>query len=205
MTRRAFCFWKFVVHRFLADWLRTVIREDVKNTPSPSPPSPKTWIVPKAHMKCSCDVSKQYVDTWWAQAADTQKMEMKVVRKDNLSVEGPKLTFRNTWAHRTPTFVSMPPGTESNMQTWNFDPIPSESRNWPDEELQGQAAYAKNWRIQVWCSAVTDASFHCQRVHQKAYQEEAISRWSSRSSNCLYWYYTIGKGSIQRHHQKSRD
>ena len=37
----------------------------------PSPPSPETRIVPKAHMKCSCDVSKQSVDTWWAQAADT--------------------------------------------------------------------------------------------------------------------------------------
>ena len=37
------------------------------------------------------------------------------------------------------------------FQTWNFDPIPSESRNWPDEDLQGQVVHAKNWRIQVWC------------------------------------------------------
>ena len=28
----------------------------------------------------------------------------------------------------------------------------------------------------------------------KSYQEETISRWSSRSSSGLFWYYTIGKG-----------
>ena len=34
--------------------------------------------------------------------------------------------------------------TESNLQTCNFDPIPSESRNWPDENLQGQAVHENN-------------------------------------------------------------
>ena len=29
----------------------------------------------------------------------------------------------------------MPRETEKILQTWNFDPIPSESRNWPDEDL----------------------------------------------------------------------
>ena len=31
--------------------------------------------------------------------------------------------------------------------TWNFDPIVSESHNWPDENLQGQAVHEKNQRI----------------------------------------------------------
>ena len=62
----------------------------------------------------------------------------------------------------------MPRETESNLQTWNFDPIPSESRNWLAENLQGRNL--KN--SQTWCSAVTDASFHCQRVHQKDQLED---------------------------------
>ena len=30
----------------------------------------------------------------------------------------------------------MPRETECNLQTWNLDPIPSESRNWPDESYK---------------------------------------------------------------------
>ena len=37
--------------------------------------------------------------------------------------------------------------TESNLQTWNFDPIPSESRNWTDENLQGKAVHENNYWI----------------------------------------------------------
>ena len=35
----------------------------------------------------------------------------------------------------------MPRETESNLQTWNFHPIPSEGRNWPDEDLQGRTEF----------------------------------------------------------------
>ena len=73
MTRRASCFGKFVVHRFLADRFRTAIREAVEKTLSLSTFLPQKTRIPKAHMKCSCDVRKQSVDTWWAQAADIRE------------------------------------------------------------------------------------------------------------------------------------
>ena len=47
-------------------------------------------------------------------------------------------------------------------------------QNWPDEKVQGPAVHAMNWRIQVCCSAVTEASFHCQRVHQKDQHEDSL-------------------------------
>ena len=37
----------------------------------------------------------------------------------------------------------MPRETERIFQTWNFDPLPYESRNWPDKELQGQTVHEK--------------------------------------------------------------
>ena len=46
--------------------------------------------------------------------------------------------------------------------------IPSESRNWPDENLQGQAVHAKNWRF-----VFPETSFHCQRIYEQDQQKEA--------------------------------
>ena len=39
----------------------------------------------------------------------------------------------------------------------------------------------KKWRIQVWCSAEADASFHCLSVHQKDQQELIFKIVDSRS------------------------
>ena len=96
-----------------------------------------------------------------------QRWKRELFAEDSLSLERTKSNTPKYMGSQNSDVSSMPRETESNLQTWNFDPIPSESRNWPDERIQGQAVHAKNWRIQVWCSAVTDASFHCQRVHQK--------------------------------------
>ena len=53
----------------------------------------------------------------------------------------------------------MPRETESNLQTWNFDSIPVESRNWPDEDLQGQV-HEKNSRILKY-DAQPSQTHHC--------------------------------------------
>ena len=37
--------------------------------------------------------------------------------------------------------------TESNFQTWNFDPIPSEICNWLDMNLQGPVKPGFLWRL----------------------------------------------------------
>ena len=73
-------------------------------------------------------------------------METRIVRKRQRK---PRKDQKNTpkyMDHKNSDVSSMPRGTESDLQTWNFDPIPSESRNWPDENLQGQAVHEKNWR-----------------------------------------------------------
>ena len=94
----------------------------------------------------------------------TKKMEKKIVRKTTFASKGPHVTLRNTWGQKKSDVFGMPRETERLLQTWNFDRIASESRNWPDEDLQFQALHAKYWRIQVWCSAEADASFHCLNV-----------------------------------------
>ena len=71
-------------------------------------------------------------------------MEKKIVRKTTYTSKGPDVTLRSTWGHKNFHVSRMLRETESDLQTWNFDPIPSESRNWPDEELQGQAVHEKN-------------------------------------------------------------
>ena len=60
--------------------------------------------------------------------------------QDNLCLERirsniPKILERI----RTPTFCAILAKPRPNLQMWDFDPIPSESRNWSNEELpQGQ-------------------------------------------------------------------
>ena len=76
-----------------------------------------------------------------------RKMEKNIVRKTTYASKGPDVTLRNTWGHKNSDVVSMPRETERILQTWDFDPISSESRNWPNEEFQGQAVHAKNWRF----------------------------------------------------------
>ena len=74
-------------------------------------------------------------------------METKICRKTTYASKRPKETLRNMWDHKNSDVSSVPRETESNLKTWNFHPIPSESRNWPDENLQGQAVHTKNSRI----------------------------------------------------------
>ena len=47
-------------------------------------------------------------------------------------------------AMRTPTFCAILVKPRSNLQMWDFDPIPSESRNWSNEALQGRAVHTKD-------------------------------------------------------------
>ena len=78
-----------------------------------------------------------------------RRWKRELFAKDNLSLERTKSNTPKYTGSQNSNVVSMPQETESNLLTWNFDPIPSESSNWPDEELQGQAEHAKNRRIQV--------------------------------------------------------
>ena len=95
-----------------------------------------------------------------------RRWKRELFAKDNLSLERTKSNTPKYMGLQNSDVSSMPRETESNLKTWNFDPIPSESRNWPDESLQGQAAHTNELKTsQAWCSAVTDASFHCWRVH----------------------------------------
>ena len=59
---------------------------------------------------------------------------------------------------------------EEQLQTWNSDPIPSESRDWLDEGLQGQAVHAENWQKHHFI-----AKEFIRKIY-KLYQEETISR-----------------------------
>ena len=68
---------------------------------------------------------------------------VKIVNEDGNENCSQKNTPRHMGSQNS-NVSSMPRETESNLQTWNFDPIPSESRNWPDENLQGQAVHEKN-------------------------------------------------------------
>ena len=52
-------------------------------------------------------------------------------QKTTYTSKGPDVTLRNTSGHKNSDVLSMPRATERIFQTWNFDPIPSESRNWP--------------------------------------------------------------------------
>ena len=76
-----------------------------------------------------------------------RRWKRELFAKDILSLERTKSNTPKYMDSQNSDVSSMPRETESNLQTWNFDPIPSESRNWPDESLQGQAAHTKNWRI----------------------------------------------------------
>ena len=67
----------------------------------------------------------------------------KHVRKTTYASKTPEVTLRDSWDHKNSDVSRMPRETESKLQTWNFDPIPSKSRNWPDEDLQGQTVHAK--------------------------------------------------------------
>ena len=48
--------------------------------------------------------------------------------------EGPKVTLRNTWVYTSSNVLRELRETESKLQIWDSDPIPSESRSWPDED-----------------------------------------------------------------------
>ena len=50
--------------------------------------------------------------------------------------EGPKVTLRNTWVYTSSNVLREPRWTESKLQIWDSDPIPSESRSWPDEDAK---------------------------------------------------------------------
>ena len=48
--------------------------------------------------------------------------------------EGPKVTLKNSWVYTSSNVLCEPRGTESKLQIWDSDPIPSESRSWLDED-----------------------------------------------------------------------
>ena len=84
-----------------------------------------------------------------------------------------------------------------------------QSRNGPDEELQGQAVHVKNWRIQVWCSAGAEAWFIAKEVIRKINKKihihiyKYVDSWSlPQKSNishnaeddtriCCTWFLTM--------------
>ena len=50
--------------------------------------------------------------------------------------EGPKVTLRSTCVHRSSNALRLPRETERKLQIWDPNPIPSESRIWPNEEFE---------------------------------------------------------------------
>ena len=50
--------------------------------------------------------------------------------------ERPKVTLRPSWVYERSNIVSMPRETESNLQAWNSNPKSSESRTWPNEDIE---------------------------------------------------------------------
>ena len=78
----------------------------------------------------------------------SKKIEKNIIRKTTYVSKGPEVTLRNACGiTRNPTFQACFGKPRGYCKTWNFDPIPSESRNWPDENLPGQAVHTKNSRI----------------------------------------------------------
>ena len=71
-------------------------------------------------------------------------METRIVRKTTDASKGLGVTLRDMWDPENSDVLRKPRETESKLQMWDFHPIPSESRNWPNEEVQGQAVHAKN-------------------------------------------------------------
>ena len=129
-------------------------------------------------------------------------METRIVRKTTYASKGPGVTLRDMWDPKNSDVLRKPRETESKLQMWDFHPIPSESRNWPNEEVQGQAVHAKNLRIfkmvmewwslffvvgvshsgQLWLPCVRRGGVHtlCCRTHI----------WSAhiRTSSCVCTY-----------------
>ena len=50
--------------------------------------------------------------------------------------ERPKLTLRPSWIYERSNTVSIPRETESNLQAWIYNPKSSESRKWPNEDIE---------------------------------------------------------------------
>ena len=50
--------------------------------------------------------------------------------------ERPKVTLRASWVHERSNNLREPQETESKVQTWSSNPIPSRSRNWPKEKSE---------------------------------------------------------------------
>ena len=50
--------------------------------------------------------------------------------------ERPKVTLRPSWIYERSNTVSMRRETESNLQAWNSNPTSSESREWPNKEIE---------------------------------------------------------------------
>ena len=96
----------------------------------------------------------------------SKKMEKKIVRKTTYVSKGPDVTLRNTGGHKNSDVLSMPRQTERILQTWNFDSISSESRNWPDENLQGQAVHTKNKRL-LKHDAEPSQTYHSIKISKK--------------------------------------
>ena len=53
--------------------------------------------------------------------------------------KGPKVTLRDTWVHTRSDVLLQPRETESKLQMWDSNPVPSESRSRSDEECEKSA------------------------------------------------------------------
>ena len=100
----------------------------------------------------------------------------------------------------------MPRANESYLQTWNFDPITSESRNWLDEDLQGQAVHAMNQKSSMmlsWSRSIISlpksSSESTQFFEKKQFRDDLLE------AQMAYIDLTHTERSTQRHHRKSRD
>ena len=64
-------------------------------------------------------------------------MERENSSPDNLLLDkGPEVTLRASWVHARSNNLSELRETESKLQIWSSNPIPSGSRNWPKKELE---------------------------------------------------------------------
>ena len=58
------------------------------------------------------------------------------VERENCSEDSSQLeNDQKSWIYERPNTVSMPRETESNLQAWNSNPKSSESRKWPNEDI----------------------------------------------------------------------
>ena len=67
-------------------------------------------------------------------------METRIIRKTIYASKGPEVTLRNIWDDQELRhFCAILGKSRAKLQMWDFNPIPSESRSWPNVDLQARA------------------------------------------------------------------